>query len=509
MGRLLPISVALFAAALAAAACSSSGDPASEPPPAGPDPTTSSGGPATPAGGPTFHADVEPILQTHCQKCHTTGGLAPFPLLTFADAHAMSPAMVAETAAKRMPPWGAQDTAECKPRLPWAHDERLTAAQLKTLADWDAAGAPEGDPKAAPPPRVPESQDLQGLTDTLVPKTPFSASGDHDQFRCFVLDHPYQAGVFVTGIHVVPGNRKVVHHAVVFTDPTGAMAARADATGGFDCSSAAMANAGGGLTTGTDSITLDVWTPGITPVDLPSNIAIPLAKDSKLIMQIHYSPGGQEAEPDLTKVQLRTSYATPEYFLFTSAVGNAPGALATGYGLLPGPDDPTSTPVFVIPKGVHDHVERMQFTMPPREAGAEGRKIWIYGVMGHQHLAGIDVKVDLERGADSQCLLQDKWDFHWQRLYTYAAPVEQLPTLDPGDTIKLRCTYDNSLANRRLGPELKSRGLTPMDIRLGEQTLDEMCLVIPQLLVKAQSEPEPARARESFSGGIGGVPRSQ
>jgi len=106
--------------------------------------------------------------------------------------------------------------------------------------------------------------------------------------------------------------------------------------------------------------------------------------------------------------------------------------------------------------------------------------------MAHQHLAGIDVKVDLERGADGQCLLQDRWDFHWQRLYTYAAPVEQLPTLEPGDKIKLRCTYDNAMTNRRLGPELKARGLTPMDIRLGEETLDEMCLALPQLLVKAQ-----------------------
>jgi hypothetical protein len=104
--------------------------------------------------------------------------------------------------------------------------------------------------------------------------------------------------------------------------------------------------------------------------------------------------------------------------------------------------------------------------------------------MAHQHLAGIDVKVDLERGADAQCLLQDKWDFHWQRMYTYASKVEGLPTLDPGDKIKLRCTYDNSMNNRRLGPELAARRLTPTDVHLGEQSLDEMCLVIPQLLVK-------------------------
>src|SRR3954453_17902150 len=36
----------------------------------------------------TFHKDVEPILQRSCQSCHVAGGIAPFPLLTFEQAHA-------------------------------------------------------------------------------------------------------------------------------------------------------------------------------------------------------------------------------------------------------------------------------------------------------------------------------------------------------------------------------------------------------------------------------------
>ncbi len=484
VGRLWLASLSLGAVASAVVACSS-GDPATPgPKELPPDPAASSGGTGSGAAV-TFHRDVEPILQNHCQKCHTTGGLAPFPLLTFADAHAMSPAMVSETSTRRMPPWGAQDTAECKPKLPWNHDERLTEIELKTLADWDAAGAVEGDPKLALPARATETLALASPTDTLAPKAPFTASGDRDQFRCFVLDHPYDAGVYITGIHVVPGNRKVVHHAVVFTDPTGAVAAKAGPDGSFDCSSSAMMNGGQGLMSGQESITLAVWTPGIMPVELPSNIAIPLVPKSKLIMQIHYSPGGKTAEPDLTKVQLRTTYTKPEYLLFTSAVGNAAAQdPVTGDGLLPGPNDPAGVPTFEIPKNIHDHTESMQFTMPAKTAGSEAQKIWLYGVMAHAHLAAIDVKIDLARGADTQCLLQDKWDFHWQRMYTYAAPVEKLPTLEPGDMIKLRCTYDNAMSNRRLGPELKARGQTVTTIHLGEQTLDEMCLVIPQLLVK-------------------------
>jgi hypothetical protein len=40
------------------------------------------------------------------------------------------------------------------------------------------------------------------------------------------------------------------------------------------------------------------------------------------------------------------------------------------------------------------------------------------------------------------------------------------------------------MQNRRLAAEYRARGLQPMDLVLGEQTLDEMCLVIPQLLVR-------------------------
>ena len=149
---------------------------------------------------------------------------------------------------------------------------------------------------------------------------------------------------------------------------------------------------------------------------------------------------------------------------------------------MPGPSDPASGVEFRIPANARDHVESMVTTLPSMNPASPTAPTFIYGVMAHQHLAGIDVKVDLERGADSQCLLQDKWDFHWQRMYTYAESPEKLPTLEPGDKLTLRCTYDNSMNNRRLGPEYKARGLVPKDIHLGEQTLDEMCLFIPQVL---------------------------
>ena len=59
---------------------------------------------APPATGPTFHKDVEAILQQHCQTCHSPGHIAPFSLLTYADAKSVAGLMEKDTTAKIMPP---------------------------------------------------------------------------------------------------------------------------------------------------------------------------------------------------------------------------------------------------------------------------------------------------------------------------------------------------------------------------------------------------------------------
>ncbi len=80
-------------------------------------------------GGVTYYKDVVPILQTHCQMCHTNGGIAPFSLLSYDDAHANSAAMVADTQAQIMPPWGGRNTSECQVRYPWVGDISLSPDQ--------------------------------------------------------------------------------------------------------------------------------------------------------------------------------------------------------------------------------------------------------------------------------------------------------------------------------------------------------------------------------------------
>ena len=57
------------------------------------------------AGQPTFHADVEPILQRHCQQCHRPGEAAPMALLTYEQVRPWARAVHEAVALDRMPPW--------------------------------------------------------------------------------------------------------------------------------------------------------------------------------------------------------------------------------------------------------------------------------------------------------------------------------------------------------------------------------------------------------------------
>src|SRR5690348_4296800 len=94
----------------------------------------------------TFHKDVLPILQKNCQGCHRPGEVAPMSLLTYADARPWAKAMKVAVVTQKMPPWFADPQYGH-----FANDRRLSQADIDALAAWADNGAPEGNPKEAPP----------------------------------------------------------------------------------------------------------------------------------------------------------------------------------------------------------------------------------------------------------------------------------------------------------------------------------------------------------------------
>ncbi len=465
--------VGLFVLAAAGQACSEGPSPMSAP------------GPAV-----SFHKDVEPILQQHCNMCHVANGIAPMPLVTYADSKPYATLMAAQTSARAMPPWGAVSTPDCTPPLSWKDNPLLTDSQIATLAAWSAAGAPEGNPADAPPAVTPQPIALAGANADLAPPAPWTlTSPSADEFRCFVLDPRLAQTTYLNGSFVVPGNSQVVHHALLFTDPKGASRALVtdQATQSYDCFG------GAGIA---QVALLAAWAPGGLPTDYPANVGAPLDAGTLLVMQVHYHPHQAlgSAPSDQTHVQLRLVSTAPEYFAYTILPGNFRTAVdASGTGLLPGPDDPTSGPAFVIPAGVAAHTETMQFTLPSTvKKQALPASLPIFSIGGHEHWVGSAVQVNVHHANPAtgtpadQCLLAiPHWDFDWQRVYRYDAPIEQLPALSPGDVMTIRCTYDNTLANAKLAASLQEQGVAqPQTVQLGETTRDEMCLAPAVLLAK-------------------------
>lgn len=88
---------------------------------------------------PTFDKDIAPILYRHCAACHRPGEVAPFSLLTYADASKRASLIARVTASRYMPPWRAEpgygDFEDAR---------RLSDADISTIRQWADAAAPMG-----------------------------------------------------------------------------------------------------------------------------------------------------------------------------------------------------------------------------------------------------------------------------------------------------------------------------------------------------------------------------
>lgn len=428
----------------------------------------------------TWYQDVAPIVSKHCMSCHEDGGIAPFALTDYESARGNIQRMLTQVDGGTMPPFGAREESDCTPRFGWKDDPRLSTLEKQTLHDWLDQGLVEGDvAPIAPPP----STALPGVTQTLTPAAGWPAMGDRDQFICTVLD-PQTAGTWVTGLQVRPGIAEVVHHVVVTelvqgTDQDAVVAAHGIGQP-WDCSAEQQPG----------SIVVSIWTPGNEPMQTPSDLAVPLLQSAKLVMQIHYHPAGGAYQPDMTSIDLRTSSSWPKKMYFVGAFGNATAAPQ----LLADPDDRTSSPEFRIPANKADHEEHMRFTV-----GDLGNLtgVTLYSANPHMHLIGTHISSKIERpaprGSDPQneCLANGNWNFDWQRTYIYNAPLDQLPSVQTGDTIDVQCRWNNTIENPFVQRALADQGLNaPVDISLGEGgSTDEMCLEIFGIAVDAPPQP--------------------
>ena len=403
------------------------------------------------AAGPTFHADIAPILREHCAVCHHAGEVAPFALLTYDDA-AKRAGLIATVVGKRyMPPW--------KPAAGMGHFEgerRLSDEQIELIRRWAAAGAPEGDRRQRLDPPTFASGWRAGEPDVaLTPAEPFDVAADGpDIVQCFVIPLTLAEERYVRSVEFHPGNPRVVHHALFFLDGAGeGRKLEGGATGkGYSCFGGPRVRPSGAL---------GGWAPGGAPQKLADGMAFTIAPKTDLILQVHYHPSGRP-EKDLSTVGLR----------FGERPRQGLAHMIAGLRTLD------------LPAGDAQYESEDWITVPA--------DVDLIAIAPHAHYLCKQMYVDahLPDGRTEPLIHILDWDFNWQGEYRYAAPVH----LPEGTRITLRYVYDNSEENPR------NPSSPPKRVTFGEQTTDEMALLF--LLVATPELEDVPKFYRAFARGV-------
>lgn len=403
----------------------------------------------------TYHRDVVPILQNHCQQCHRPGEVGPFSLMTYKQAVNWADDIKSFTHKRTMPPWKPSEG------VAFHNDRRLPQKEIDTLAAWVDGGTPEGDPRDAPPPRkFPEGWQL-GTPDLILTVDGEFTLGPtgRDVFRCFVLPTNLKEDVYVAAVEFRPGNPRIVHHILTFIDTTGAgrrleKAAKEKSKSAKDDhpEDEPVLDQGPGY-----SVSMGVgflpqgglsgWAPGQVPRYLPEGSAFPVAKGADIVLQVHYHRNGR-IERDRTQVGL--------YFAKKKVDRPFQGGVVAG-GSGTGP----FRLFFSIPAGE----ERFKLT---GEAWATG-DFTLHAVTPHMHMLGKEIALSMTPpdGPTRTIIAIKDWDYNWQETYQLKEPVQ----VKAGTKFEVTALYDNSSKNPN------NPFSPPRRVTFGEQTFNEMCFV--------------------------------
>lgn len=395
--------------------------------------TSSTSPDGTVAEAPNFWQHVAPILNAKCAACHQTGGIAPFPLATFADVEPRASQIVNATENRIMPPYLMEVGGECG-----SFDESvaLTDEEIATIGAWASGERLEGTAIAMTPPAVPS---LPDGTDLFTPEfTPVIEGGtlaEFDEYRCFPIEMGLTEESYVTGWEFQPGNSAIVHHVIaMLVDPSAPSGVEGldnsqvmaglnarDGRDGWHC----FGEAGDGVRV--EGVPA-AWAPGSGPFTYPEGVGVRVQPGRQLIVQVHYNLARAEVrgQSDRTRVrlQLKSSVERQASLLLNDAF----------LGTL------RNDPPDVLEPG--NPAARYSWTRSGAEFGLPpGVPVEVIMVSPHMHQRGSKYTLEFGRGDQFECQGRvSRWDFNWQRPYQYLTP----PTLDAQSQIRVSCEYDTS-----------------------------------------------------------------
>ena len=366
-----------------------------------------------PAPSINYASDIAPIVIRRCVSCHSTNNIAPHVYAKFDDLATRATQIRADMLIKRMSPWHADAHFGV-----FSNNVGLTPAEAATLHAWSRADAPRGtgpDPlltAVAPPggdwPLGPPDITVSIPTQTL-PATGLI------EYRYITVNVPVASDRWLRAAVVKPGNRRAVHHALVFE---GNLLDVLLAEGGL-----------GGFFAG--------YVPGLQQTYFPDGTGKRLRQNGQVTFQMHYTATGQP-ETDASEIGFYFTNNPPERELLTKAA---------------------ATTSINIPPGMKDYEREASFVP------SATRDVMLYELSPHMHYRGKRFKFEAvyPGGATEVLLNVPQYDFAWQSQYRLTQP-KRLPA---GTALRVSGAFDNSAQNVA-NPDARAT------VRFGEQTNDEM-----------------------------------
>jgi peroxiredoxin len=359
---------------------------------------------------PDYSAQVAPIFRRHCTSCHRDGGIGPWAMDGHARVRKFSRMIEEVLLTRRMPPWD-PDPEHGR----FGNGQGLTREETQVLLRWVHADAPGGegpDPLREPLPELAEW--ATGAPDIVLRMPELEhvpATGVLD-YRMIPLGTPFTNDVWISASEIKPGNRKVVHHVILYGKWPG-------------CSD-------GGSGKG---VFLSGWAPGMPAFRYPEGVARKIPGGAELTLELHYTTIGVE-QSDLTVVGLHFAPGPQPRAVEVRTAGEC------HINIPPGSDEAR-------------HFGTCAFRHPAT----------IYSFTPHMHRRGKWMRYELllPDGTQETLLHVPRYDFNWQWSYV----LEQPRRVPAGAWLMVSGAFDNSAGNGS-NPDPHKR------IHFGEQSWDEM-----------------------------------
>lgn len=407
------------------------------------------------AADPTYNHDVAPILNQHCVVCHRPNDIGPMSLGTYKEARPWAAALGEAVATRKMPPWhGAPQLHQ------FSNDARLSDAEIRVLTSWAATGAKEGDARyASPVEAIPVGWHIRPDVILPLPDEQLVAASSQDEYEYIHVPTHFTEDKWVQIAEVLPGNRRIVHHATVSVwEPPGKPVEKTSdepakpkieylyRTGKVNhirpeipvlddgCSTP-----GGGEwpdSTVKPGIFVAIYLPGHVPEVRPEGYAIRIPKEAILEFQIHYSNRTGQAMSDRTSIGLHFATAPVSHPIKQYEIWNN---------------------LFALPPGDGNHRVTSCYTLE--------KDVLALAYTAHMHFRGksFETEARFPDGHTEVLFSVPHYDFHWQETYMLKQPL----LLPKGTRLRSTAYFDNS-TNNPLNPDATKL------IRWGEPSTEEM-----------------------------------